>query len=210
MLYADLIVDVLMHVYNFIADDYLFDDDYWDIPEHLFDSEEEEKAQTPKHAREKEILDAKKGHPQSDHELEKQSSTAKRQENQQSKSKSMGTNLKATRTSQRKQDLKVTCDSTRQTRSSTKYENKVLPDALNKKIAKKGNTVHANTSSTTPRQTHSSQRSRQESNEHALAAVVIGPGSKKKEPKKSYSMRQRAAVIPETSAGSKKDETGNA
>ena len=50
MLYADVIVDVLMHVYNFIADDYLFDDGYWDIPEHLFDLEEEEKAQTPKHA----------------------------------------------------------------------------------------------------------------------------------------------------------------
>ena len=128
----------------------------------------------------------------------------------------MGTNLKATRTSQRKQDLKVTCDSTRQTRSSTKNENKVPPDALNKKTAKKGNTVHANPSSTTPRQTHSSQRLRQESNEHAVAAVVIAPGSmlsQKKKPKKFYSTRQRAAVIPETSASSKKNENsveGNA
>ena len=59
-----------------------------------------------------------------------------------------------------------------------------------------------------PRQGGSSQRLRQESNEHAATAVVITPGSKlsqKKEVKKSYSMHQRAAV-PETSAGSKKDE----
>ena len=151
----------------------------------------------------------KNGHPQSDHKLEKQSSAAKRQENQQSKSKSMGTNLKATRTSQRKQELKVTRESTRQTHPSTKNENKVPPDALNKKSATKEDTVHANPSSSTQRQTHSSQRSRHESNEHAAAAVVIAPDSnlsQKKEVKEPYSMRQRAAVIPETSAGSKKDE----
>lgn len=58
MLNVDLIVYDL--VCNFTTDDYFFDDDYWDIPEYLFDWEEEEKAQTPKHVREKENLDAKK------------------------------------------------------------------------------------------------------------------------------------------------------
>ena len=95
----------------------------------------------------KRIWMPKKGHPQPDHKLEKQSSAAKRQENQQSKSKSTGTKLKVPCTSQRKQELKVTFDSIRQTRSSTKNERKVPPDTLNK-TTRKESTVHASPSKT--------------------------------------------------------------
>ena len=58
-----------------------------------------------------------------------------------------------------------------------------------------------------PRQTRSSQRLRQESNKQA--AVGFPPGSnlsQMSEVNKSYSTSQRAAVIPEISASSNKDE----
>ena len=183
----------------FHADDYLLYDDYWDIPEYFFDWEEEGKTHPPEHEREKEIVNANKGNPLPDHEVEKQSGAAKRQE----KRKSVDAKLKAPQTCQGKQELKETCDSTRQIHP---LKNKVPPNTL----SRKKNTGHANPTSTTPKQIRSSQRLRQKSSEDTAVANVIAPGSQVKDVKKSYPTRQRATVMSDTSSGSKEDENGKA
>ena len=177
-----------------IADDYLLYDDYWDIPEYFFDWEEEEKTHPPEHERE---MNANKGNPPSDHKV---ASAAKRQE----KRKSVDAKLKAPQIYQGKQVLKETCDSARQTHS---LKNKVPPNTLS---IRKKNTDHTNPTSTAPKQVRSSQRLRQKSSKDTDVAGEIAPGSQAKEVKKSYPTRQRAAVMSDTSSGTKEDENGKA
>ena len=177
-----------------IADDYLLYDDYWDIPEYFFDWEEEEETHPPEREQE---MNANKGTPLSDHKV---ASAAKRQE----KRKSVDVRLKAPKTCRGKQVLKETYDSAQQTRSQKKQ---VPPSTLS---MRKKNTDHTNPTSTAPKQVRSSQRLRQKSSKDTDVAGEIAPGSQAKDVKKSYPTRQRAAVMSETSSGSKEDENGKA
>ena len=79
----------------------------------------------------------------------------------------------------------------------------------------KESTEHASPSSSPPRPTHSSLRSRQKTDKRSAAAVAIAPSpvlSSKKEVQKSYSLRQRArnSVVSEKDENTVNTVKGNA